>query len=262
MKKVLPEVKKIVYFSDGASSQYKNKKNFINLCQHENDFGLIAEWNFFASSHGKNSCDGIGGTTKREVTRASLKRPYNEQILTPQDIFKYCNEKITGIKYIFVSAEEIQQTEAKLAKRFQLCLPVLGTRGYHKFVPITDNTMRCYTTSASTEFKDHKTSIVFTNTSSFMNMDYVACIYEDQWWLGIVKDKSNRSNDILVHFMHPPGPKTAFQISKNDMVWVPVSKVVRKIIPTELTTTSRRTYNITEKLCTEISTLFNTLRKL
>lgn len=44
VKNVLPEVKK--YFSDGDSSQYKNKKNFINMCQHENDFGWITEWNF------------------------------------------------------------------------------------------------------------------------------------------------------------------------------------------------------------------------
>ena len=29
---------KIYYFSDGAVAQYKNRKNFINLCYHEEDF--------------------------------------------------------------------------------------------------------------------------------------------------------------------------------------------------------------------------------
>ena len=67
-------------------------------------------------SHGKNSCDGIGGTTKREVTRTSLQSPYNDQILTPEDMFKYCKERITGIKYIFVSPEEVKKTETKLIK--------------------------------------------------------------------------------------------------------------------------------------------------
>jgi hypothetical protein len=90
-KKALPGVKTI-YFSDGARRQYKNKKNFVNMCQHENDIGLVAEWNFFATSHGKNSCDGIGGTTKREVTRASMQRPYNDKILTPEDMYKFCTE--------------------------------------------------------------------------------------------------------------------------------------------------------------------------
>lgn len=67
-----PELKKIIYFSDGSAAQYKNKKNFINLCSHEKDFnGIKAEWHFFATSHGKSPCDGIGGTVKRLVSKAS-----------------------------------------------------------------------------------------------------------------------------------------------------------------------------------------------
>ena len=41
------------YFSDGAASQYKNKKNLINLTHHFEDFDIEAEWHFFATSHGK-----------------------------------------------------------------------------------------------------------------------------------------------------------------------------------------------------------------
>ncbi len=58
-KTELPAVKKIHYFTDGCAGQYTNKNNFINLCHHEDDFGLAAEWNFFANSHGKSLCDGI-----------------------------------------------------------------------------------------------------------------------------------------------------------------------------------------------------------
>ena len=46
----------------GPLGQYKNRFNFINLCFHQEDFGLLAEWNFFTTSHGKTACDGIGGT--------------------------------------------------------------------------------------------------------------------------------------------------------------------------------------------------------
>ena len=41
--------KKIVYFSDGAASQHKNRKNFVNLCHHREDFGIAAEWHFSAT---------------------------------------------------------------------------------------------------------------------------------------------------------------------------------------------------------------------
>ena len=65
--------KKVYYFSDGAASQYKNKKNFVNLAFHNRDFKNIeAEW-FFAIAHCKGPCDGLGGKVKREAARASLK---------------------------------------------------------------------------------------------------------------------------------------------------------------------------------------------
>ena len=64
--------KKIFYFSDGCAGQYKNRNFFINLCHHELDYGIPAEWHFFATSHGKGPCDGVGGTLKRMVSRASL----------------------------------------------------------------------------------------------------------------------------------------------------------------------------------------------
>lgn len=40
-------VKKVLYFTDGAAGQYKNKKIFINLAHHKQDFNLDAEWHFF-----------------------------------------------------------------------------------------------------------------------------------------------------------------------------------------------------------------------
>ena len=72
---------KIIYFSDGCAAQYKNRKNFVNLCHHEEDFRISAEWHFFATSHGKGACDGVGGTVKRLAARKSLRRPYSDQIL-------------------------------------------------------------------------------------------------------------------------------------------------------------------------------------
>ena len=72
--------RKFFYASDGAASQYKNRKNFINLCHHEEEFGVAAEWHFSATSHGKGACDGVGGTVKRLAARVSLQRPYDQQI--------------------------------------------------------------------------------------------------------------------------------------------------------------------------------------
>ena len=58
---------KVKYYTDGCASQYKNCKNFVNLCKHEKDFGVCEEWSFFATCHGKSGWDKIGGMGKRST---------------------------------------------------------------------------------------------------------------------------------------------------------------------------------------------------
>ena len=42
---------------------------------YQNDFCMKAQWNFFATNHGKSPCDNIGGTLKKAAIKASLQRP-------------------------------------------------------------------------------------------------------------------------------------------------------------------------------------------
>ena len=44
----------------------------MNLCYHKEDFWVQAEWHFYATSHGKGPCDGIGGTVKCLAAMTSL----------------------------------------------------------------------------------------------------------------------------------------------------------------------------------------------
>ena len=41
IKKALPNVTLLEYFSDGCAGQYKNFKTFLNLCYHSSDFGFV-----------------------------------------------------------------------------------------------------------------------------------------------------------------------------------------------------------------------------
>ena len=75
----LPTVDKIFYFSDSCAEQYKNCKNFANLCHHQQDFNIYAEWIFSATSHGKSPCNGVGGlNVKCYVAKRSLERPLHD----------------------------------------------------------------------------------------------------------------------------------------------------------------------------------------
>ena len=85
----------------------KSYKNFMNLCYHEADLGLKATWSFFATSHGKSPCDGVGGTVKRKITRASMQRPVTDQILTFDAVIEYCQSSISGIKFFVIMTEDM-----------------------------------------------------------------------------------------------------------------------------------------------------------
>ena len=58
---------------------------------------LVQKWNFFATSHGKQPCDGIVGTVKRLVKKASQQRDTTNQILNAQSMFELCRDKIINI---------------------------------------------------------------------------------------------------------------------------------------------------------------------
>ena len=111
------DLKKLIYFSDGAAS-HKNYKNFVNLWSYKADFGTDADWHFFATSHGKGPCDGLGGTVKRLAAKASLQWPYNEQIMTPWQLFDFVRENFSGINTVYCSMDEWKNEADILEERF------------------------------------------------------------------------------------------------------------------------------------------------
>ncbi|XP_033127584.1 uncharacterized protein LOC117125231, partial [Anneissia japonica] len=153
LRTVLPSISKAIYFSDGAASQYKNCKNFSNLRHHKDDFGLAAEWHFFATSHGKSPCDGIGGTVKRLVANASLQATTSGHILTPLDMFEWASANIPGIKFLHVTKKDVSENDEKfkLNERFALSTTLTGTRSHHCFIPLGDGTLVMKRISADIE---------------------------------------------------------------------------------------------------------------
>ena len=111
----------------------QNYKNMLNLCLHKADFGLPANWTFFATSHGKSACDGIGGTVKRLTARASLQRPYSEQILTVPAMLEFCQKNIEEIAFLYISKQRMVSVREELKDRFSRGRTIPGTRSFISF---------------------------------------------------------------------------------------------------------------------------------
>ena len=104
-----------------------------NLCHHKADYNIDAKWMFFATSHGKQPCDGIGCTVKQLVSNASLQRINNSQILNPHDV-SVLQKSIQGNKFFFITKDELTKTRESLEDRFTKAITIPGTRSYHEFI--------------------------------------------------------------------------------------------------------------------------------
>jgi len=240
LKSKIPGLAKIFYFSDGCAGQYKNFKNFANLCYHKEDHDLNAEWNFFATSHGKSACDGIGGTVKRLAARASLQRPLNNQILTPNDLYTWCVQNIKNINFIFVDISEFLEASNEQEKRFSFAKPVPGSRSFHWFVPLSTTELQVGYISgdASGTFGSHQSAV---SDVLLQAGQFVACVYDGNWWLASVIDFCPDNNDAKVTFMHPHGPAASFFWPlTEDICWVPVPHVLCHISAPSTTASGRR----------------------
>ena len=72
-----------------------------NIACHQKDFNIkITSYNFFATSHGKTTCDAIGGIVKRKVMRHCIRSPPEQQITTAIEMFNYAAKEIDSVKYV------------------------------------------------------------------------------------------------------------------------------------------------------------------
>ncbi|KAJ8672443.1 hypothetical protein QAD02_003702 [Eretmocerus hayati] len=138
----LPRVENVIYFSDGAPTQYKNKNMFVNICLHKKRFGLgIKSYNFFCTSHGKSPCDGVGAVAKREITRLAIRRPVDEQITNAKQMYEAADGNIKGIKFLWVGADKINATNRKLKQLYNDTDTVHGTRDFHCCIPVGNDSL-------------------------------------------------------------------------------------------------------------------------
>ena len=116
LKQRLPNVTKIYYVSDGCGGQYKNFKNFLNLCSHKEDFSIEAKWIFFAISHEKLPYDGIGGAVKCHAAKRSLQRPLNNQILDYRVVLEVRQEEMKSIIFFGNDKGDMVKVREKMEK--------------------------------------------------------------------------------------------------------------------------------------------------
>lgn len=253
LKMQFRNVTKVEYFSDGCAAQYKNKNNFKNLCMHKHDFGLEAEWNFFATAHGKSPCDGIGGLVKRVTAVESLKRIQHNQILTPEDMYNFCRNKFKDIIFFYIPKSDIDEDREFLKTRFLYTQRIPGTRSFHRFKPINSSNIEVMRSSDQVDSIKYDIDSSAKKEPSLIIGSYIACIYDNNWWIGLVLEVFNEDEDADIKFMHYNQKTKTFKWpSREDKCLVPFSHFLCEINELSFTSKSRRQYNLSSKEMTTI----------
>ena len=92
---------------------------------------MDAKLNFFATTHGKFPCDGIGGSAKRLSTAEYLAHPYHNQILSAEEMLKFCECQIPGVTFKFLPKDEMAQSHLHEGRYRAVEDAIPGTRSYH-----------------------------------------------------------------------------------------------------------------------------------
>lgn len=109
IKKQYPKVISIHIFSDGPTSQYKQKKNFYLFCKRTKELGfLYSTWNFSEASHGKGAADGVGAGVKRRLDNCvSLGLDVPNALVA----YEILQKSDTSILTFFISDSDIEKNQ-------------------------------------------------------------------------------------------------------------------------------------------------------
>ncbi|KAL5508956.1 hypothetical protein EMCRGX_G004228, partial [Ephydatia muelleri] len=239
--------KRIVYMSDGCAGQYKNCYNFTNLCYHEEDFGVAAEWHFFATSHGKSAADGIGGTVKRTAAKASLQRPKEDQILTPAQLYQFVSSEIKGMHFSFATLNEHEEEARLLSERYKHSRTVPGTRSQHCVVPYTQSSVevRQFSASPIKRIEVVSTACIVETLPLSSIKGYVTVMYDGHCWLGMVTKVDKEARLAEVNFLHPQLPAKSYLYPRHqDIMEIDPSDILTLVSPS---TATGRTYSLTSQ---------------
>ena len=207
--------------------------------------GVSAQWHFSATSHGKGACDGLGGTVKRLAARASLQRPYDEQIMTPRQLFEWASSSIPAVFFEYCSTEDYKREQIHLEGRFQRARTIPGTRKLHSFVPISKDRVTTRVFSSSTTSKEEKVTSYESEIPLEQISGFVTCFYDGQWWVACVLQLNADNDEVRVTLLHPHGPSRSFRYPRvQDIINVPISDILTAVDPR---TTTGRVHTLTQK---------------
>ncbi|GBL74793.1 hypothetical protein AVEN_243649-1 [Araneus ventricosus] len=92
--------------------------------------------------------------------------------------------------------------------------------------------------------------------------NYVACVYEESWWIELVSELNKEEGDYTIAFMHPHGPsETFYWPERQNECPVPSQHILCVIETPEITSHTGRLYKIRTTSKKKIDDNWNTFKE-
>ena len=259
LKDEVGEIVSVEYITDGCAEQYKNFKSFCNIVYHVDDHGVPCIWSFYATSHGKSACDGLGGSIKRRTADESLRRPASNGITNVHQMLEYCQSAFTDVHFEVTTKQDIDRSSATIERRIAMSSTLCGTRGFHFFKHLGNGKIGAKILSGDEGYAvlvDHVPILSFSLTD-FHFGDYIAFVYDRKWYIGYVSDMDIDRKELEVQSMHPNGPSQSFiWPTRPDTVWVTMTQLLCHLDCPNLSS-SRGHYQISNEMSTKINQMWD-----
>ena len=116
----------------------------------------------------------------------------------------------TAWNQVFVCSKgkKIDKVRVVQEERFKDGHTIAGTRENHQFVPIDDKKIRISKVSNDTSSliahvnRSVRSEMPFVSIANLQPGQYIACIYDINWWYGNISQISVDNHDALINFMH------------------------------------------------------------
>lgn len=220
-----------IIYTDGPSSEFKNKYMVKLVSVLSERYGCPVQWKYFATSHGKGVVDGIGGAAKSNVRRRVMSKGANARIVqSSTDFAAVAQESLKEVNVLHVPQDEISE----FIKRENPWGAIRDAPGISKV-----HLVKCFEGNCELFHTDRDTeslcSVVYANNvtkQKSMNLkvgDWVVVSYDDLKFPGEVIEVVG--DDARVSVMHQGRKGKWFWPSQRDAIDYKPESIHEKIDP-------------------------------
>ncbi|CAG9790444.1 unnamed protein product [Diatraea saccharalis] len=131
-----PEIDTVHVFSDGPTTQYRQKKNFYLFKLYLEDLNYKkGTWNFSEAYHGKGAADGIGGVIKRLL---DAKVSHGIDVLNTSVAYSVLKED-TNVNLYCIKKSDISEIKSRNQTAFESLVPIPDTMKIHQIQAESEN---------------------------------------------------------------------------------------------------------------------------